>query len=141
MNYQPRGINDQAIQGPASYLSELGAAEALLKTQPTWNGVTAEAVARMRLQNRFKTGLDIARYTAAPMRSDMAAYDADPSLMNPTLRSAAAAGIRVILLNAGCDNADNAVSGAITCVGSPRRSPASPPASSSRSSARPRCCA
>ena len=62
MNYQPRGIGDQAIQGPASYLSEIGAAEALLKTQPTWNGVTAEAVARMRLQNRFKTGLaDIAR--------------------------------------------------------------------------------
>ena len=67
-----------AIQGPASYLSELGAAKALLETQPTWNGVTAEAVARMRLQNRFKTGLDIARYTAALMRSDMAADDADP---------------------------------------------------------------
>ena len=65
MNYQPRGISDRAIQGPASYLSEIGAAEALLKTQPTWDGVTAEAVARMRLQNRFKTGLDIARYTAA----------------------------------------------------------------------------
>src|SRR5258707_11168388 len=78
MNYQPRGISDRAIQGPASYLSELGTAEALLKTQPTWDGVTAEAVARMRLQNRFKTGLDIARYTAALMRSDMAAYDADP---------------------------------------------------------------
>src|ERR1700704_2325566 len=79
MNFQPRGISDQAIQGPASYLSELGAAEALLKTQPTWDGVNAEAVARMRLQNRFRTGLDIARYTAALMRSDMAAYDADPT--------------------------------------------------------------
>src|SRR6185437_14336598 len=33
----------------------------------------------MRLQNRFKTGLDIARYTAAIMRKDMAAYDADPA--------------------------------------------------------------
>src|SRR6187402_2454412 len=77
MNYQPRGISDQAIQGPASYASELSAAKALLETQPTWNGVTAEAVARMRLQNRFKTGLDIARYTAALMRADMAAYEAD----------------------------------------------------------------
>src|SRR3954462_4019533 len=76
MNYQPRGIS---IQGPASYASELSAAKALLESQPTWNGVTAEAVARMRLQNRFKTGLDIARYTAALMRSDMAAYDADPT--------------------------------------------------------------
>ena len=43
----------------------------------TWDGISAEAVARMRLQNRFKTGLDIARYTAAIMRRDMAAYDAD----------------------------------------------------------------
>ena len=43
----------------------------------TWDGISAEAVARMRLQNRFKTGLDIARYTAAIMRKDMAAYDAD----------------------------------------------------------------
>ena len=33
----------------------------------------------MGLQNRFKTGLDIARYTADIMRRDMAAYDADSS--------------------------------------------------------------
>ncbi|MGE5158782.1 MAG: isocitrate lyase, partial [Gemmatimonas sp.] len=85
MNYQPRDISDRAIQGPASYLSEVKAAEALLKTQPTWNGVTAEAVARMRLQNRFKTGLDIARYTAALMRADMAAYDADPTKYTQSL--------------------------------------------------------
>jgi len=85
MNYQPRGISDQAIQGPASYLSEVAAAKALLETQPTWNGVTAEAVARMRLQNRFKTGLDIARYTAALMRADMAAYDADPTKYTQSL--------------------------------------------------------
>src|ERR1700748_3877693 len=85
MNYQPRGISDPAIQGPASYLSEIGAAEALLKTKPTWNGVTAEAVARMRLQNRFKTGLDVARYTAALMRSDMAAYDGDPTKYTQSL--------------------------------------------------------
>src|SRR6187399_2389259 len=85
MNFQPRGISDQAIQGPASYASELGAAKALLDTQPTWNGVTPEAVARMRLQNRFKTGLDIARYTAALMRADMAAYDADPTKYTQSL--------------------------------------------------------
>ncbi|WP_034158769.1 isocitrate lyase [Sphingomonas sp. ERG5] len=45
----------------------------------TWDGIDAEAVARMRVQNRFQTGLDIARYTAAIMRKDMAAYDADPA--------------------------------------------------------------
>lgn len=45
----------------------------------TWDGISPEAVARMRLQNRFRTGLDIARYTAKVMREDMAAYDADPA--------------------------------------------------------------
>src|SRR5262249_44957644 len=34
----------------------------------TWNGINPESVARMRLQNRFRTGLDIAKYTAAIMR-------------------------------------------------------------------------
>lgn len=43
----------------------------------TWDGIDAEAVARMRAQNRFHTGLDIAKYTAKIMREDMAAYDAD----------------------------------------------------------------
>jgi isocitrate lyase len=33
----------------------------------------------MVTQNRFKTGLDIAKYTAAIMRKDMAEYDADSS--------------------------------------------------------------
>jgi len=79
MNYQARNITDFSIPGPSSYQSEIKAAEALLKDKPTWSGVTAEAIARMRLQNRFKTGLDVARYTAALMRSDMAAYDADPT--------------------------------------------------------------
>lgn len=83
MNFQPRGIS--AIHAPNSYKSEIEAAEALLKDKPTWNGVTAEAVARMRLQNRFKTGLDIARYTAAQMRADMAAYDADPTKYTQSL--------------------------------------------------------
>ena len=51
----------------------------------TWNGIEAEAVARMRLQNRFRTGLDIARYTARIMREDMAAYDADPAAYTQSL--------------------------------------------------------
>ncbi|WP_316178838.1 isocitrate lyase [Bradyrhizobium sp. SZCCHNRI1009] len=85
MNFQPRGLNDQAIMGPASYQAEVEAARALLETNPTWNGVTAEAVARMRLQNRFKTGLDVARYTAAVMRADMAAYDEDSTKYTQSL--------------------------------------------------------
>ena len=43
-----------------------------------WDDIQPEAVARMRTQNQFKTGLDIAKYTAQIMRQDMAAYDADP---------------------------------------------------------------
>ena len=44
-----------------------------------WNAIDAESAARMQLQNRFRSGLDIARYTAKIMRADMAAYDADPA--------------------------------------------------------------
>ncbi|MFN3521659.1 MAG: isocitrate lyase [Phenylobacterium sp.] len=51
----------------------------------TWDGISPEAVARMRLQNRFKTGLEIAKYTADIMRKDMAAYDADPSQYTQSL--------------------------------------------------------
>ena len=51
----------------------------------TWVGIDGEAVARMRLQNRFKTGLEIARYTADIMRRDMAAYDADASQYTQSL--------------------------------------------------------
>ncbi len=43
----------------------------------TWNSISPESAARMATQNRFKTGLDIAKYTAAIMRKDMAEYDAD----------------------------------------------------------------
>ncbi|MFT6963746.1 MAG: isocitrate lyase, partial [Flammeovirgaceae bacterium] len=45
----------------------------------SWNAINPESAARMVTQNRFKTGLDIAKYTAAIMREDMEAYDADSS--------------------------------------------------------------
>ena len=51
----------------------------------TWEAISPESAARMRLQNRFKTGLDIARYTAAIMRKDMADYDADTSAYTQSL--------------------------------------------------------
>jgi simple sugar transport system substrate-binding protein len=51
----------------------------------------------------------------------IAVSDHDPALMNPTLAKAAAAGIPVVLLNAGCDNTDIAASQAITCVGQPEQ--------------------
>ena len=51
----------------------------------------------------------------------IAVSDHDPTLMNPTLAKAAAAGIPVVLLNAGCDNTDIAASRALTCVGQPEQ--------------------
>lgn len=42
-----------------------------------WDNINPDHAARMRRQNRFHTGLDIARYTAGIMREDMANYDAD----------------------------------------------------------------
>lgn len=51
----------------------------------TWSAINPESAARMRVQNRFKTGLDIARYTAAVMRKDMADYDANSSAYTQSL--------------------------------------------------------
>lgn len=50
-----------------------------------WNGISPDYAARMKVQNRFKTGLDIAKYTAGIMRKDMADYDADSSQYTQSL--------------------------------------------------------
>ena len=42
---------------------------------PNWNSINPEYVQRMRLQNQFKSGIDIAKYTSSIMRKDMEAYD------------------------------------------------------------------
>ena len=60
-----------------TYSTEITQLRELIDTQRSWNGIDAESAARMRVQNRFRSGLDIARYTAGIMRRDMAAYDAD----------------------------------------------------------------
>lgn len=62
-----------------TYSQEITKAGTTIGGQGHWDGIAAESVARMRLQNRFHTGIDIARYTAGIMRRDMAAYDADPA--------------------------------------------------------------
>lgn len=69
-----------------TYQDEIArAAKPIDAQQGRWDGIDAESVARMRLQNRFRTGLDIARYTAGIMRRDMAAYDADPAAYTQSL--------------------------------------------------------
>ena len=61
------------------------AANVIASQGDSWSAINPESVARMQLQNRFHTGLDIARYTATIMREDMAAYDADPSQYTQSL--------------------------------------------------------
>ena len=52
---------------------------AIAKQGSPWNAIDAESAARMQIQNRFPTGLDIAKHTAKIMRADMEAYDANPA--------------------------------------------------------------
>ncbi|SES30408.1 isocitrate lyase [Halopseudomonas bauzanensis] len=70
----------------SAYQNDIKAVSALKETAGNgWNAINPESVARMRAQNRFKTGLDIAKYTAAIMRKDMAEYDADSSAYTQSL--------------------------------------------------------
>ena len=70
----------------SSYREEIAALEQVCQENGSpWGAISPESAARMRLQNRFKTGLDIAKYTADVMRRDMAEYDADPSAYTQSL--------------------------------------------------------
>ena len=53
--------------------------ETISQNGDSWAAIDSASAARMAVQNRFPTGLDIARYTAKIMREDMEAYDADPA--------------------------------------------------------------
>jgi len=55
------------------------------KQSGRWNSINPESVARMRIQNRFNTGIDIAKYTSSIMRADMDAYDNDPTKYTQSL--------------------------------------------------------
>ncbi|MBX3707598.1 MAG: isocitrate lyase [Pseudomonadales bacterium] len=61
----------------SAYLQEIEKVRAILTEREEWKAINPEYAVRMRLQNRFRTGLEIAQYTADIMRRDMAAYDAD----------------------------------------------------------------
>ena len=65
-----------AINNADNLISENGTAFA---------GINPEYAARMKLQNRFQTGLEIAKYTADIMRKDMDEYDADSSSYTQSL--------------------------------------------------------
>ena len=51
----------------------------------SWESINPEYVARMQLQNRFKSGIEIAKYNAAIMRKDMDDYDKDSSKYTQSL--------------------------------------------------------
>ena len=68
-----------------TYSDTIAQARQTIGQNANWDGISAESVARMRAQNRFRTGLDIAKYTAGIMRRDMDAYDADPAAYTQSL--------------------------------------------------------
>ena len=66
----------------SNYLEQV---EKLQAVATAANGVSAEHAVRMRLQNKFKTGLDVAKYTADIMRRDIENYEADTSQYTQSL--------------------------------------------------------
>ncbi len=84
--FAPEGSAGTIPASSSPYRDHTAKVAALIDSKHgTWTGISAESVARMRLQNRFRTGLEIARYTAGIMRADMVAYDADPALYTQSL--------------------------------------------------------
>ena len=69
----------------SAYLDEIERVRQTIQGKDEWSAINAEYTVRMRMQNRFKTGLEIAQYTADIMRRDMANYDADPSKYTQSL--------------------------------------------------------
>jgi isocitrate lyase len=68
------------------YSDNITAAANLIASQGSaWDAIDPESVARMKAQNRFQSGLEIAKYTAKIMREDMARYDADPAQYTQSL--------------------------------------------------------
>jgi len=70
----------------SNYQSAIEAVQAIkAKAGSSWDAINPESIARMRAQNKFKTGLEIAQYTADIMRTDMAAFDADKAKYTQSL--------------------------------------------------------
>ena len=70
----------------STYSNDIEAVAKLRETNGSaWDAISPESVARMRAQNKFKHGLDIAKYTADIMRADMENYDVDTSKYTQSL--------------------------------------------------------
>ena len=89
-NSSLNGINpqnsDEQIINLKSYSENIEQIIGLRKKHSgKWNAINPNSVARMRAQNRFKTGIDIAKYTSSIMRADMDAYDNDTTKYTQSL--------------------------------------------------------
>ncbi|MDB4094725.1 isocitrate lyase [Gammaproteobacteria bacterium] len=72
--------------GKLTLSSEIERLKAIPDFQGTnWSSIKPEFAARMAIQNQFKTGIDVAKYTASIMRKDMEAYDSDTSSYTQSL--------------------------------------------------------
>ncbi|MFT6408789.1 MAG: isocitrate lyase, partial [Arenicella sp.] len=70
----------------SSYKQNVEAADQLINDNGSkWAAIDPEYTARMKMQNRFQTGIEIAKYTADIMRKDMDEYDADSSSYTQSL--------------------------------------------------------
>ena len=68
-----------------AYKSAIDLVRELKQKHGNWQNISETDAARMMMQNRFKTGLDIAKYTAKIMRQDMEDYDNDTSQYTQSL--------------------------------------------------------
>jgi len=89
-NSSLNGINpqnsDEQIINLKSYSKNIEQITGLRKKHSgKWNAINPNSVARMRAQNRYKTGIDIAKYTSSIMRADMDAYDNDTTKYTQSL--------------------------------------------------------
>ena len=89
-NSSLNGINpqnsDEQIINLKSYSKNIEQITGLRKKHSgKWNAINPNSVARMRAQNRFKTGIDIAKYTSSIMRADMDVYDNDTTKYTQSL--------------------------------------------------------
>ena len=89
-NSSLNGINpqnsDEQIINLKSYSKNIKQITGLRKKHSgKWNAINPNSVARMRAQNRFKTGIDIAKYTSSIMRADMDVYDNDTTKYTQSL--------------------------------------------------------
>ena len=70
----------------STYQTDIDAVAALrTENGSAWDAINPESAARMRAQNKFRTGLDIAKYTAGIMRRDMAEFDKDKTKYTQSL--------------------------------------------------------